>query len=55
MTGTVMQDAEGMADTLIALLTNVGNGEELMANTDSFNVDDSVAKIRVPYGLYQGK
>ena len=55
MTGTVMQDAEGMADTLIALLTNVGNGEELMANTDSFNVDDSVAKIRVPYGLYQGE
>ncbi len=54
MTGTIMQDAEGMASTITALVDNLNKGEELMANTDSFNVDDDVAKIRVPYGVYTG-
>ena len=54
MTGTIMQDAEGMADTITTLVGNLNNGEALMANTDQFNVDESVAKIRVPYGVYTG-
>ena len=52
MTGTIMQDAQGMASTIMTLVSNVGGGSELMANTDSFNVDEGVAKIRVPYGVY---
>ncbi|MDO4543456.1 MAG: galactose ABC transporter substrate-binding protein [Clostridia bacterium] len=52
MTGTIMQDAVGMADTIAALVTNVQGGAELMANTSSYNVDSGVAKIRVPYGVY---
>lgn len=54
MTGTIMQDAEGMAKTITTLVGNLNNGDELMANTDQFNVDESVAKIRVPYGVYTG-
>lgn len=55
MTGTVKQDAVGMADTITALVKNVQSGANLMDNTSSFNVDEGVAKIRVPYGLYTGE
>ncbi len=55
MTGTIKQDAEGMANTIATLVANVQAGSELMANTDSFNVDSDVAKIRVPYGVYTGE
>ncbi len=54
MTGTIMQDAVGMADTICALVANVSGGAALMDNTDSYNVDEGVAKIRVPYGVYTG-
>jgi methyl-galactoside transport system substrate-binding protein len=55
MAGTVKQDAEGMAKTIAALVQNISGGSELMAGTDSFNVDSGVAKIRVPYGIYTGE
>ncbi len=54
MTGTIMQDAEGMAKTITALVKNVKDGANLMDNTGDFNVDKNVAKIRVPYGVYTG-
>ncbi|MFV0413163.1 MAG: galactose ABC transporter substrate-binding protein [Oscillospiraceae bacterium] len=54
MTGTIMQDAEGMADTIATLVGNIKDGAALMDNTSSFNVDEGVAKIRVPYGVYTG-
>ncbi|MEG0779983.1 MAG: galactose ABC transporter substrate-binding protein [Oscillospiraceae bacterium] len=52
MTGTVKQDAEGMASTMLALVNNIATGAKLMDNTDSYNVDEAVAKVRVPYGVY---
>ena len=52
MTGSVKQDGEAMAATIAALVTNIQNGEEIMANTDQYNVDSDSAKIRVPYSLY---
>lgn len=55
MTGTVKQDADGMADTISKLVTNVQTGAGLMDNTTDLNVDEGVAKIRVPYGLYTGE
>ena len=55
MTGTIKQDAEGMASTIAQLVTNINDGAELMANTESFNVDSDVDKIRVPYGTYTGE
>ena len=52
MTATVKQDAVGMAETITALVKNINDGADLMDNTGSFNVDNGVAKIRVPYGVY---
>ena len=55
MTGTIKQDADGMASTIITLVENVESGAALMDNTSDFNVDEGVAKIRVPYGTYTGE
>ena len=55
MTGTIKQDAEGMASTILNLVSSVMNGCNLMDNTASFNVDQGVAKIRVPYATYTGE
>ena len=55
MTGTVKQDAEGMASTILNLVSSVQGGGNLMDNTSSFNVDEGVAKIRVPYATYTGE
>lgn len=52
MTASVMQDAVGMASTITTLVQNVADGAELMDNTDSFVVDETVDKIRVPYQEY---
>ena len=38
--------------TIVTLVKNVQDGAELMANTDSFTIDADVAKIRVPYAMY---
>ena len=53
MTGTVLQDAVGMAKTVFALANNVANGQNVFANTSSYNVDKGVNKIRVPYAIVQ--
>ena len=55
MTDTIKQDAEGMASTILNLVSSVQGGGELMDNTSSFNVDEGVAKIRVPYATYTGE
>lgn len=52
MTGSIKQDAVGMASTINTLVKNVSDGSDLMANTDSFTVDEGVNKIRVPYAMY---
>jgi len=57
MTGTIMQDAKGMADTICALVANIQSGDALMSGIDAaggYNVDADAAKIRVPYGKYVG-
>ena len=55
MTGTIKQDNVGMADTIMTLVRNAGTGAEIMANTETYNVDADAAKIRVPYGTYTGE
>ena len=55
MTGTVMQDAEGMAQSIATLVTNFQNDGDLMSNTGDMIVDADVAKIRVPYAAYFGE
>ena len=53
MTGTVLQDAVGMAKTILALAQNVANGQHVFANTSQYNVDKGVNKIRVPYAIVE--
>jgi methyl-galactoside transport system substrate-binding protein len=52
MTGSVLQDAVGMATTILALAQNVANGQDVFANTARYNVDAGVHKIRVPYAIF---
>jgi len=51
MTGTVMQDGAGMGLAVLQLSDNIANGEALMANTAHHNIDEGVAKIRIPHGI----
>ncbi len=56
MTGTIKQDAEGMAACIADLTKNAGSGQEVMANTDSYNISENVSnKIYIPYGIYTGE
>ena len=52
MIGSIKQDNVGMASTIVTLVKNVQSGAALMDNTGDFTVDADVAKIRVPYGVY---
>ena len=52
MTGTVRQDAAAMAACIAALAENVRAGRPLTANTDGYEKDEGIAKIRIPYGVY---
>ncbi len=55
MTGTIKQDAVGMATGILYLAQNIQAGSDLMAATEDFNVDEGVAKIRIPYAIFTGK
>ena len=55
MTGTVMQNADGMADALLLLAKNtLQEGGKLMDGTDALSVDEDVNKIRIAYAKYLG-
>ncbi len=55
MTGTVMQNADGMADALALLARNaLDDSRELMAGTDTLSVDEGTRKIRIAYAKYFG-
>lgn len=56
MIGTIKQDADGMAECIAALTTNVANGKSLMDGTDDYNKDTtSTNKIYIPYAEYKGE
>lgn len=56
MTGTIKQDAQGMADCIAYLTSNAASGKQLMDTTDSYNISEKVAnKIYIPYGTYTGE
>ena len=55
MNGTVLQDAEGMAKCICHLANNIKTGAGLMADTDSYIIDEAAAKFRIPYGIYSGQ
>ena len=55
MSGTIKQDAEGMAKAIALLVLNISEGKDIMEGTEEMNVDENVSKIRIPYGIYTGK
>ena len=55
MSGTIKQDAAGMAKAIAHLANNVKSGLDIMDGTENMNVDDNVSKIRIPYGIFTGK
>lgn len=56
MTGTIKQDAEGMANGIAYLAQNVQAGKALMDDTSSFNISENVSnKIFIPYAAYTGE
>lgn len=56
MTGTIKQDAEGMANGIAFLAQNAASGKDLMDSTDSYNISDKVPnKIYIPYAAYTGE
>lgn len=56
MTGTIEQDAEGMAEAIAFLTQNVAEGKAVMDGTDSYNISENVSnKIYIPYAAYTGE
>ncbi len=55
MSGTIKQDAEGMARVVAAIAENtLEEGKALTAGLEDENIDKSVLKIRIPYSKYTG-
>ena len=53
MTGTIRQDATGMAQVIEMLAENVvKDGESLLEGTDELDMDENVNKIRIAYSKY---
>lgn len=56
MTGTIKQDAQGMADCIAFLTSNAASGKKLMDSTDKYIISDKVSnKIYIPYAAYTGE
>ena len=54
MTGSILQSAEGMANTIAALAQNVQAGKNVFEGAvDNYNTVEGVAKIQVPYEMKQ--
>ena len=55
MTGTIKQDADGMARGISHIVDNARSGRGIMDNMNDYNVDKGVAKVRIAYGIYTGQ
>ena len=56
MAGSIKQDADGMAQCITDIISNVAAGKDMMDGiADKYTVDDSVNKIRIPYQIYLGE
>jgi methyl-galactoside transport system substrate-binding protein len=55
MTGTVKQDAAGMAEAVSRLAANaIKDSGSLRDGLDSYSIDKNVFKVRIPYSKYLG-
>ena len=55
MAGTIKQDAEGMANAILASVQNGLNGKNIFNGMENQNIDENVAKLRIPYAVYLGE
>ena len=55
MTGTIKQDAEGMANGIVEAAQNGLAGNGLLDGMDSYIIDSEVDKVRMPYQIYLGE
>ena len=55
MAGTVTQDGGKMAECMDAVIQNVLQGKDLLQNLSAYTVDETAAKVRIPYGIYTGE
>ena len=55
MTGTIKQDADGMASAILETVNNGLNGRGLTENMSAYNIDENVMKVRIPYAVYLGE
>ena len=55
MTGTIKQDAEGMAKAVTTIVSNtLEEGKKMDDGLDGYKVDENVFKVRIPYSKYLG-
>lgn len=54
MTGTIRQDANGMAETIVAVTKNLSSGKDIF---DGIDKDNTIGKwrINIPYSAYTGE
>ncbi len=54
MTGTIKQDAQGMAEAIRKLTQNAVSGSAILSGMDGYDIDEDAAKIRIQYSQYLG-
>ena len=54
MTGTIKQDADGMAMAIATVVSNLLNNKSISEGMDNYPVDENVVKFRIPYSVYTG-
>jgi methyl-galactoside transport system substrate-binding protein len=54
MTGTIKQDAEGMANTIAQIITNLQNGSDKFDGVDADNIIGTW-RVNIPYAAYTGE
>ena len=55
MTGTIKQDAEGMAKAICDSVMNGLEGKAIFNGMSNANIDKDVSKLRIPYAVYLGE
>lgn len=55
MTGTIKQDAIGMADAITTIAGNLMNGKDMFEGLNEAYVVEDGWKVAIPYGVYTGE
>ena len=55
MSGTIKQDAVGMADAILKSVQNGLAGKGIFEGLTDANIDKDVSKLRIPYAVYLGE